>query len=310
MTPTATRRSILIVLTAGAARAQETFSISVNVDLVVLQVTVRDPKGGFATDLLEKNFEVFEDGVRQSVKFFQHEDVPVTVGLIIDHSGSMQWRIRDVATAARTFVRASSPNDEMFVVNFNENVTLGLPAGMLFSNQPEVLERAILSHRPTGQTSLYDAVLEGLRRVETGSKDKKVLVVVSDGGDNKSSHTLPDVLKKAGQSSTVIYSIGVFDDRDADTNPDVLKKFAKATGGEAFFPAEPAGVIAICETIARDIRNQYALGYVSSNAVRPGSYRSVRVVAKGAGDKKLQVRSRTGYISASEAPAPKPEGSR
>src|SRR5271166_1675293 len=149
------------------------YKISVNVDLVVLQPTVRDRKGRFVSDLREQDFEVYEDRVRQSIRLFRHEDIPVTVGLVIDHSGSMHSKLPAVITAARTFVQTSNPEDWLFVVNFNEKVTLGLPAGMSFTNRPEELERAISSKPATGMTALYDAVVEALQRLQASTQDKR-----------------------------------------------------------------------------------------------------------------------------------------
>ena len=140
--------------------AQQHYRISVNVDLVVLNATVRDRKGQFASDLREQDFEVYEDGVRQSIRLFRHEDIPVTVGLVVDHSGSMPRKLTDVIAAARTFVQSSSPEDEMFVVNFNEKVTLGLPDAIRLTNRSDELARAISSTPAIGMTALYDAVVK------------------------------------------------------------------------------------------------------------------------------------------------------
>ena len=275
---------------------QETpFQISVNLDLVVLPVSVRDRKGGFASDLKEQNFEVYEDGVRQSIRLFRHEDIPVTVGLVVDHSGSMQNKIADVIEAARAFVRSSNDQDQMFVVNFNERVTLGLPPGIPFTDRPEDMQYAILRAPLAGQTALYDALDTALDRLRTGDREKKVLVVISDGGDNASKLALPQILKKASESNAVVYAIGIFDKDDPDQNPTVLRRLAKETGGEAWFPDRSGEAAELCEGIAKDIRHQYALGYVSSNTVTVG-HRSVRVVAKAAG-KDLVVRTRAGYIA-------------
>jgi Ca-activated chloride channel family protein len=272
------------------------FQISVNVDLVVLQATVRDRGGRIVSDLREQDFEVYEDGVRQTIKLFRHEDVPVTVGLIVDHSGSMLPKLTDVIAAARTFARSSNPEDGMFVVNFNEKVTLGLPGGMNLTNSPDELERAIAATRPMGRTALYDAAVTGLEHLQAGGPEKKALIVISAGGDNASVLHLPAVLKKFEQSSAVIYAIGVFDEDDPDQNPDVLRRLARSTGGEAFFPARPGDVVAICERIARDIRHQYTIGYVSTSTTPPGALRTVRMVAHAAGKGGLSVRTRTGYI--------------
>ena len=138
-------------------------------------------------------------------------------------------------------------------------------------------------------------------RLQAGSREKKVLLVISDGGDNASTHTQTDVLNLDGRLSTLVYTIGIFDAEDPDRNPEVLRRLAQATGGEAYFPKEHSDVVAICERIARDIRHQYTLGYVSANAARPGSWRTIQVVARPAGKRKLTVRTRSGYFAAGEA---------
>jgi Ca-activated chloride channel family protein len=242
-----------------------TYRISVDVNLVVLHPTVRDGKGRFAPDLRVQDFEIYEDGVRQTIQLFRHEDVPVTVGLIVDHSSSMRHKFAEVSAAARTFVHSSRPDDQMFVVNFNEKVTLGLPDAVGFTDSSEELERAIFRTPADGMTALYDAVAEGQARLQAGSRDKKVLIVISDGEDNASKSALADALKIAERSSALVYTIGIFDPDDEDKNPDVLRRLARTTGGDAFFPERLTDVVAICERIAGDIRHQYTLGYVSSN---------------------------------------------
>lgn len=286
---------------APAAQPPEPLRISVSVDLVLLHATVRDRKGNFASGLRKQDFEIHEDGVRQAIRLLEHEDVPVTVGLVVDHSGSMRAKLREVIAGARTFVRYSNREDQMFVVNFNEHVTLGLPGTILFTNSADALERAISHTAATGQTALYDAVVKGLERLREGNRDKKVLIVISDGGDNASTRGMEEVLNMAGQSNAVVYAIGVFDKEDPDRNPGVLSRLSRATGGEVFFPDQLEDVVATCERIARDIRNQYTLGYVSSNATRSGVYRAIRVVARDDRGRKLDVRTRSGYIAAGEA---------
>jgi Ca-activated chloride channel family protein len=292
----------LLLAIAVAANAQTepppSGSISVNVDLVVLHVTVRNRHGAFAPDLREQDFQVFDDGVPQPIRLFRHEDIPVTVGLVVDHSGSMRPKLAEVITAARTFVHSSNPDDEMFVVNFNERVTLGLPTAMPFTNRADQLDLAILRGPVTGETALYDAVAEGLTQLRAGARDKKVLIVISDGGDNSSRLPLDAVLKMAGESTALLYTIGIFDIDDKDRKPDVLRRLARATGGEAFFPLQVSGVVSICESIARDIRNQYTIAYDAPGSSQPGAYRSVRVTAAAPGAGKLSVLARTGYIAA------------
>jgi Ca-activated chloride channel family protein len=289
---------LLLIPLAGTAYPQEPrpYQLSVNVDLVVLNATVRDQKGSPTSNLREQDFEVYEDGVRQTLRLFRHDDIPVTVGLVIDHSGSMRAKIADVVAAARTFVQSSSPDDQMFVVNFNENVTVGLPPGIQFTNRPEELARAIANTPTTGRTALYDAVVKAREHLAHGMHEKKVLLVISDGGDNASVHTLDEVLRAGAQSGTLVYTIGIFDPDDPDKNPGVLKRMAQATGGEAFFPAELKDVVAVCERIARDIRSQYTLGYLSSNEGETGAWREIKVVARGAAKSKLSVRTRSGYF--------------
>ena len=280
--------------------APGSFRISVDVRLVVLQATVTDRQGSLVTNLGEEEFEVYENGVPQQIRLFRNEDVPVTVGLVVDHSTTMRPKIAEVAAAARTFARSSNPEDEMFVVNFHEMASLGLPIGMRFTHNVTSLQDAIINAPTGGQTALYDAVALGLGELQAGSRDKKVLIVVSDGGDNASRRSLDQVMDLAGQSSAVIYTVGIFDAQDPDGNPRVLKRLASATGGEAFFPGQLDEVVAICERIARDIRHQYTMGYVPGNPARDGSYRAIRLLARIKGQGKLSVRTRTGYRADSE----------
>jgi Ca-activated chloride channel family protein len=286
---------------AAQSPEQAAYKISVNVDMVLLDATVRDRKGTPVTNLREENFNVYEDGVRQSIRLFRHEDVPVAVGIVVDHSGSMRSKLPHVIAAAKTFVQVSNPEDRMFVVNFNEKVTLGLPDGVSFTNRSDLLENAISQAPTTGMTALYDATILAVERLQAGVRVKKVLLLISDGGDNASRRTLAELTQLAARSSVVIYAIGIFDPDDPDRNPDVLRRLAVASGGEAFFPGEYADVVAICGRIARDIRSQYTIGYVSSSTARPGAWRSIQVVAGATPKDKLSVRTRTGYIAADES---------
>lgn len=298
---------VLLFILSGAAGAQvappisgpdqENFRISVEVDLVVLQATVRDREGHAVLQLRQQNFEVFEDGRPQPIRLFRHEDTPVTVGLVIDHSGSMREKLADVTAGAQAFVHSSNPNDQMFVVNFNEAVSLGLPRGVRFSDNAEQLGGAIWGARAIGTTALYDAIVEALKRLQQGTSDKKVLIVISDGGDNASKASLDQVLKMAEQSSAMIYTIGIFEPEDPDRNPKVLQRLARETGGEAIFPTRLSETVEICERIARDIRDQYTIGYSSPSDPRDGAYHKVRIAARTNGNEKLSVRARAGYRS-------------
>jgi Ca-activated chloride channel homolog len=301
--PTILRSLPLLFLIAGqnlrgqAGVTEGNLTISVNVDLVVLHATVRDKQGGFVSGLERGAFHVFEDGVPQTIRLFQHEDVPVAVGLIVDNSGSMGPKKKDVTAAALTFARSSNPKDEMFVVNFNERVSLGLPNTEVFSASTSELQHALNGIPANGKTALYDAIEAGLAQLKKATLDKKVLVVISDGGDNASHHTLSQVLASIARSDTIIYTIGLFDEYDEDRNPGVLKKIAWASGGEAFLPNETSQVVQICRRIAEDIRNQYTIGYLPSNQTLDGAYRTIRVTATGANGVRLPVRTREGYVA-------------
>ena len=282
---------------ARPAQAPESFRVSVDVALVVLNASVTDPDGGFVSGLGAQDFEVYEDGVRQPIRVFNSEDVPVTVGLVVDHSTTMRPKLAEVTAATRTFVRLSNREDEMFVVNFNERVSLGLSGPNRFTNSTDELEHAITAGPLQGMTALYDAIAKALGELQAGSRDRKVLIVVSDGGDNASASSLNHVMKLAAQSSAVIYTVGLFDEQDPDRNPAVLRRLAQANGGEAFFPEQLSEVVAICERIARDIRHQYTIGYVPLKPGRNGAYHAIRVAARAKGHDRLSVRTRTGYIA-------------
>ena len=285
------------LVSADAQNMPPPFQISVAVDLVVLHASVQDRRGQFIAGLRQEDFEVFEDGVRQSLRVFQHEDLAATVGLVIDHSGSMAPKLAEVKSAAGIVARSGHADDELFVVNFNERVTVGLPTGTAFSSNPNDIENAIWRTPTGGMTALYDALAIALDRLKNGSRERKALVVVSDGGDNASSRHLAEIMNQAERSSAIIYTIGIFDAEDPDKNPGVLKRLAHTTGGRAFFPAAPGELNGIAVAIARDLRSQYTIGYVSTNASHTGGWRAIRARAKSAQEGKLQVRTRSGYFA-------------
>jgi Ca-activated chloride channel family protein len=302
---------LVLIALSNWARAQEPspltgrsdeYSIKVSVDMVVLRATAQDHKNVLVSGLNQDDFQIYEDGVPQPIKYFSHEDIPVTVGLVVDNSGSMGPKRHDVIAAALAFARSSNQQDQMFVVNFNEKVSFGLPGNIAFTDQVAQLQLALSRVAADGETALYDAVAVALEHLNAGDRDKKVLIVVSDGGDNASKHKLAEIMALAEKSNAIIYTIGIFDDQDADRNPGVLKRLAKETGGEAFLPESLAEVAPICERIARDIRNQYTIAYVPTNRKRDGTYRVIKVNASAAGRGRLLVRTRTGYFAPSVPP--------
>ena len=282
-------------------RQGDEYTIRVDVDVVVLHATAQNRKNILVSGLHKDDFQIYEDGVLQPIKYFSHEDIPVTIGLVIDNSGSMGPKRRDVVAAALAFARSSNPQDQMFVVNFNERVSFALPGNTPFTDQVAQLEVALSRIRTHGETALYDAVAVALEHLKKGNRDKKVLIVISDGGDNASKHKFAEIMAMVGQPDAIIYTIGIFDDQDADRNPGVLKRLATDTGGEAFLPESLKDVVPVCEQIARDIRNQYTIAYVPTNRKRDGSYRVVRVKATAPGRGSLSVRTRTGYFAPSQA---------
>jgi len=274
------------------------YTLSVDVDLAVFNVTVLDSDHRPVTGLTPGNFHVYEDGREQQIKIFQPEDTPATVGLVIDNSGSMANKRRDVVNAALAFVNASRSDDEMFVVDFNRRAWLALPSSMPFTSSYFDLRATLLETTTEGTTALYDALELALSHLKEGTRQRKALVLLSDGGDNASVAKLDEVLRTAQQSSATIYCLGIYDPYARDKNPGVLKKIAKVTGGESYFPTTSADLQNIWPRIAGAIRGQYTIGYVSSNATHDGSYRSVKILASGKRGRSLEVRSRLGYYAA------------
>jgi len=279
---------------ASQDRPGEEYRIRVNTGLVVLHATIQDHEGVLVSGLSQESFQVYEDGVLQQIKYFSHEDIPVTVGLVIDNSGSMGNKRAEVIAASLAFARSSNPKDQMFVVNFNEHVRFALTDN-LFTDQVSELEVALSKINANGETALYDAVAAALEHLKKSDRDKKVLIVISDGGDNASKHTLAQILSMAQQGGAIIYTIGLFDEENEDRNPRVLAQLAKETGGGAFLPRTLKEAVPLCKRIASEIRNQYTIAYVPANRKLDGTYRAVQVRANAPHRGHLAVRTRTGY---------------
>jgi Ca-activated chloride channel homolog len=273
--------------------------IRVDVNLVVLHTTVLDDRGRFADGLKEENFRVLEDKAEQKLAVFKREDIPVSMGLVIDNSGSMRDKRPRVNAAALTLVEASNPQDEAFVVNFNDDFYLDLDKD--FSNSIPELKEALERIDSRGSTALYDAIIGSLDHVKKGAKDKKVLLVVTDGEDNTSHNSLEKTIREIQKTDTVIYTIGLLSEeskKNAKRAKRALEDIAKASGGLAFFPENVADVKDICENVAHDIRNQYTLAYYPTNTKRDGTFRTVQVdVIPPRGRGKLTARTRNGYYA-------------
>jgi len=273
--------------------------IKVDVNLVVLHTTVNDDRGKFVEGLTQDNFRVYEDKVEQKLSIFKREDIPVSMGLVIDNSGSMRDKRPRVNEAALTLVQSSNPQDEAFVVNFNDDFYLDLDKD--FSNSIPELKEALERIDSRGSTALYDAIIGSLDHLKKGVKEKKVLLIVTDGEDNTSRNSLEKTLREIQKTSTVIYTIGLLgqeNKRSAKTAKKALSEIALASGGLAFFPENVDDVHAICEQVAHDIRHQYTLAYYPSNGAKDGTFRTVRVdVIPPRGHGKLVARTRNGYYA-------------
>jgi Ca-activated chloride channel homolog len=272
------------------------FAIVVDVDLVVFNVTVTDDRGRPVSGLKASDFRIREDSRLQDIKLFSAEDVPASIGLVIDNSGSMRDRGALVARVALEFAGSGNPEDELFVVSFNEKVSLSLPPSIAFTDDLDQIRSALRSS-PDGLTALYDALAVGIEHLKTGTRDRKALVVLSDGADNASRRRLDDVLQIAQRSSATIYTIGLYDENSPDRNPRVLRRIAELTGGRAYFPRSSDDLERAWRDIAREIRSQYTIGYRSSNPNRDGVFRKVEITAIRNVSRSLRVIARDGYFA-------------
>jgi Ca-activated chloride channel family protein len=263
--------------------------------LVLIPVSVTDRHHRPLLGLAQDAFTIDEDQQPQTIAFFGHEDSAVTVGLVIDNSGSMAPKRALVAEASRAFAHASNPDDELFLVNFNEQVDLALPEGQAFTSDVAQMDAALNQLRARGLTRLYDGIDVALDHLARGTKPQRALVVLSDGGDNASTTTLEALRAKALASSAVIYTVGLFSEDDSDGNAVVLKDLARISGGDAFLVQRLLDVRPALTTIAQQIRHTYTLGYVPTNIITNGGFRTLRVRVHSARGKRTIVRTRLGY---------------
>jgi Ca-activated chloride channel homolog len=280
----------------GQSDSENEFKLSARAELVLLDVSVKDAKGGFVSNLKKENFQVYENGKLQNVSQFGKEDTPITAGLVLDDSRSMSTKRGEVINSALAFIDASNPRDEMFVTHFNDRVRHGLPPGTPFSDDPESLRNALWNNPAEGMTALYDGILDAMHQLELGKQDKKSLVVISDGGDNASKHTFKDVLTAVQATRATIYTVGVFDSEDPDRNPRLLHRLAAISGGISYIPQRLDELQEICRGIAKDIRNRYSIGYVPVRVDDKSALRTIRVSITDAGNQKFIVHARTSYL--------------
>jgi Ca-activated chloride channel family protein len=267
-------------------------------ELVVLHVTVRDRRGAYVDDLDKKDFAVVEDGHAQMVEFFNDTDTAVTVGLLVDGSASMYSNRALAISGAAEFAAASGEDDELFALAFNERVIPALLESAPFTNDGDTLRQGLertISAR--GRTALYDAISMGVDYLSRGTRERKALVVLSDGGDNASRTTRERAVRKVLESNAVVYTIALIEPGMSGTNPRLLEELSAATGGRSFRPSRARDLPGILRDIALEIRHTYTIGYSSTNTARDGAFRRVRVVVTAPPGRPLVVRSRTGYVA-------------
>lgn len=275
--------------------ADAEFTLRTSSQLVVLNVGVQDAHGSNIKGLNAGAFQIYEDGRLQSIKQFAAEDRPVSIGIVVDTSGSMRTKQAEVVSAALGFVDSSNPADEAFVVNFNEHASLGLPPHVAFTQDTVRLRSALLARKPDGRTALYDALTLAASHLEKAKWESKALLLISDGGDNNSTHTLPDAIRAVSLSGAAVYSVALYDAEEPEHNLGTLRHLSQATGGELFTP-ELSDIRALCRRIAQDIRASYTLAYTPPDPDRYDISRKIKVTASSPGMGKIRVRARTSYI--------------
>jgi len=281
------------------------YRVGVKVDLVALHASVVDKNNHFIPEIEQSSFRVVEDGVEQKIELFSSEDIPVSMGVVLDLSGSMRGKIEQVKRSALTFVKAGNPDDEFFLIGFNDDVELLQD----FTGDIDEISDALDNIVVAGETHLYDAVYLGVEKAQTGARSKKALVVITDGNDKTSYYSLKDIVTKLRGADVQVFCIGLLDDipqkgifsrwsnSEVKKYHDALVTISEETGGNAYFPEDAAEIRGIVETVARDIRAQYSIGYISSNTARDGAFRNIKIELTGKKNSDVAIRHRSGYFA-------------
>jgi Ca-activated chloride channel homolog len=292
---------IPFVITSLLWSQDTSFKLSVNVDLTEVHVNVTDENDRPVGNLRMENFRVFEDRTEQKISVFKHEDIPVSLGLVVDNSRSIEPRKQRLDAAALSFVRKGNPEDETFIVHFDNEARLDQE----FTDSIPRLEQALGDAKPFGQTAIYDALTLGLEHMEHAKHTKRAILLITDGVDNSSRHTLSEAIEAAKRSRVAIYTVGLLSVSGGQKAEDSLIRIAEASGGRAFFPSNVDEAKAAMERVARDLREQYTLGYFPTNSSRSGVWRSIRVdVLPPQGQRpvpRLNANYRHGYYSPSDS---------
>ena len=294
------RLAIWLTAIAGVASslcvlaADNEFTFHNDVRLVLLDVSVHDHDGKFVPGLKRSNFTVEEDGRPQVISVFDDQDAPGSMGILVDESASMTPRRAQVLTAADSLISQSNPADEAFVLNFNDTVTPGLPGNEIFSSKRPELRTALDRGSPRGKTALYDAVVDGLHDLQAGTRGRRTLVLITDGGDTTSVHKRAEVINQLERSNATVYAIGLVEEDVYEVDPGFLKQLAHISGGDAVFPQNSAGVTDACQRIAKEIRSRYTIGYVPRDS-GSAALRHIHVRVSSPGHSGLTVLTRTSY---------------
>ena len=283
----------------NSQRIEKGKALKAETDLALINVTVTDPYGRLVTGLEQSNFRIFEDGVEQEVLRFSGEDVPISIGVIFDMSGSMSDKIERSRQAAVQFFHTANPKDEFLLINFNDRAQLTSP----FTASVEDLQNRLMYASAKGQTALLDGIYLGLSEMKGAHNTKKALLVISDGGDNHSRYTETDIRKYAREADVQIYAIGLYDEGGGPTveerlGPSLLSELAEMTGGRAFAVTSMGDMPDIASKISMELRNQYVVGYRPSNRTHDGKWRKVKVKLRPPkGLPPLTVYARSGYYA-------------
>jgi Ca-activated chloride channel family protein len=279
-----------------AGKGNGGFRLGVNVDLVLMYTSVFNKEGRFVTGLNQNNFVVYEDGVEQKIISFSQEDVPISLGILMDLSGSMKGIKDQVHKAALAFVQASNPDDQVFVIGFNDQAELLQDFTSDVDEISDALDNAVV----VGSTVLYDAIYLGVEKAHTGTKVKKAIVVITDGEDKDSYYKLDELISKIQESDVQVFCVGFLDDISKSSLKKVkgvLNQISDETGGKAFFPKEISEIHGIVAEIANELRIQYSIGYISSNTARDGSFRRVKIKLVDSNIPDSYMRYRRGYTA-------------
>jgi Ca-activated chloride channel family protein len=285
---------VLLILPLSSQQRQP-YALSVNVDLIVLNVRVLDKAGQSIQGLDKQAFRIEEDGKPQQISFFAGEDSPATIGLVLDSSASINSKHTEIQKAARRFIHSMHPRDQVFVLRFSERLYWMLPGELPFTDNIDLLEQSLQWTPAAGRTSLYDAVRAAIRHANDGDWEKRALIVLTDGGDNTSRARLEDVLRLAQESNVTIYTIGLFDPLSADNSRSVLRKLAGSTGGDVYLPAGADELVPVWDKISQGIRSQYTIGYRPGESSVDGKFHKIRVRVDSAGLDNVRILTRPGY---------------